>query len=169
MMLDCPHCFRTVVPLPSGQCPACRRNTKEPGQHAAERTVLEVGEKSTLPEVCCHCAALTRRAVTITRSAAAAADGTSPHSRYDEDTGAARFLVKLAFGSLLTLLASAVVGGLSSGGRGSIRVAVRMRQCAECARQGRVEPIQVDFDYYRMRFAVHRRFAEHFRQLNSRA
>lgn len=168
MMLDCPHCFRTVVPLPSGQCPACRANTKEPGKYAGERIVLEVGEKSTLPEVCCHCATLTKRAVKITRSAAAADDGVSPNSRYEEDPGAARFLVKLAFGSLLTMLASAIVGGLSSGGRGSNRIVVRMRQCSECSRQGRVEPIQVDFDYYRMRFAVHRRFAEHFRQLNAR-
>jgi hypothetical protein len=45
---------------------------------------------------------------------------------------------------------------------------VRVRQCAECARQGRVEPVHVDYDYYRMRFAVHRRFAEHFQQLNQK-
>jgi hypothetical protein len=164
MMLDCPHCFRTVVPLASGQCPACRQNTKEPGKFA-DRVVLEVGEKSPLPDLCCHCATITRRSVRVSRTTAAGADGNRPGDAED-DTGGARLIVRLIFGRLLMMLASAVVGGLSSQGGGGNRVTVQLRQCPDCARQGRVEPIQVDFDYYRMRFAVHRRFAEHFQQLN---
>jgi hypothetical protein len=146
-------------------CPACRGNTREPGKFA-DRVVLEVGEKSALPELCCHCATITRRSVKISRTTSAGADGNSPGSRGEDDTGAARLIVRLVFGRLLMMLASAVVGGLSSSGGGGNRVTVHLRQCADCSRQGRVDPIQIDFDYYRMRFAVHRRFAEHFQQLN---
>jgi hypothetical protein len=168
MMLDCPHCFRTVVPMPGGQCPVCREDTRRPGKHSAERVVLEIGEKSVLPEICCHCAGITRRTVKLTGSAQAAAEGGGPAHRYEDDTQAARLLVNLAFGSVLTMLASAMVGVLSGDRGGNIHVVVRVRQCAECARQGRVEPVHVDYDYYRMRFAVHRRFAEHFQQLNQK-
>ena len=35
------------------------------------------------------------------------------------------------------------------------------------SRRGKVEPVHVDFDYCRMKFVVHRRFAEHFDGLNS--
>jgi hypothetical protein len=152
-----------VVPLPGGQCPACRGNTRQPGKFA-DRVVLEVGEEASLPDLCCHCATITRRSVKVSRTTAAGPDGNRPGS--DDDTGAARLIVRLVFGRLLTMLASAVVGVLSSGGGGGNRVTVTIRQCADCSRQGRVDPIQVDFDYYRMRFAVHRRFAEHFQELN---
>ena len=56
-----------------------------------------------------------------------------------------------------------------AGSTQSDRITVRLclGQCKECARfSPKVEPRSVDFDYFRMRFVVHFRFAEQLERLN---
>jgi hypothetical protein len=87
-----------------------------------------------------------------------------------DDERAATFLLSRVFGFWTTLILGSLVksaqGGASSR---AVNVHVPMRQCPECAKLGPIEPVIVDFDYCRMKFVVHRRFAEHFQQLNRNA
>jgi hypothetical protein len=132
-----------------------------------ERVAIEVGEKSQLPEYCCHCVIPTRRTVSVDGSLATAARGRLQAGLMDEEDRAARFILRQLLGGIWkTLLLGWIVKSLSGSEGGRVQVRIPMRQCADCARQEVLEPLTVDFDYCRMRFAVHRRFAEHFQQLN---
>jgi hypothetical protein len=125
-----------------------------------DTALLKIGEQARLPEICCSCDSVTRRTVTIRRSAAAP-DETRPPDGSEELSS--RLLHRTG---LLGFAAWVITAILDGSGRGKIKVAVRLRQCRECARKLRVVPVHVDYDYYRMVFPVTRRFAEQFAQLN---
>lgn len=169
MAIECPHCYLTVIPLASGACPSCRQNTRDRSGVDPNRVTRVIGEQAALPEICCRCSGQTRRVVRVT-SDMDTADPSRPSARNDEEadrTGG--FIMRLLFGPIWGRLfgwSMTSAGGPSSSGR-RLNVTVRMRQCHECARRGRVEPVHVDFDYCRMKFVVHRRFAEHLDGLNS--
>lgn len=122
--------------------------------------LLKIGEQGRLPEICCICDCVTRRTVTIRRSAAAPDADRPPDG---SEVVSSRLLRRTG---LLGFVAWAIIAILEGSGRGKIKVAVRLRQCSECARQVRLEPIHVDLDYYQMVFLVTMRFAEQFAELN---
>lgn len=169
MAIECPHCYLTVIPLASGLCPNCRQNARDRSGVDPDRVTRVVGEQAVLPEICCRCSGLTRRIVRVTSNMETTNTG-RPAARNDEEadrTGG--FVLRLLFGRiwgrLFGWLITSTAGDSTSGGR--LNVTVRMPQCRECARLGKIEPVHVDFDYCRMKFVVHRRFAEHFDGLNS--
>jgi len=171
MAIECPHCYRTVIPLAAGTCPACRRDTRDRSGVDPDRVTHVIGEKANLPEICCQCGHLTRRVVRVA-SDMATSDPVRPSARNtEEDDRIGGFVLRLLFGRIWGLLFGWLVAAAagSTGGSGrSLNVTVRVRQCAECARRSKVEPLHVDFDYCRMRFIVHRRFAEQYDGLNAR-
>ena len=122
--------------------------------------LLKIGEQARLPEICCNCDCVTRRTVTIRRSAAAP-DADRPPDESEEISS--RLLHRTG---VLGFVAWAIIAILEGRGRGKIKVVVRLRQCSECARKERLEPIHVDLDYYQMVFLVTMRFAEQFAELN---
>ena len=168
MAIECPHCYLTVIPLASGACPSCRQNTRDRSGVDPDRVTRVIGEQAVLPEICCWCSGLTRRVVRVI-SNMDTSDPSRPSARNDEEadrTGG--FILRLLFGRIWgRLFGWLITSAAGSGASGrSLNVTVRMRQCPECARRGKIEPVHVDFDYCRMKFVVHRRFAEHFDGLN---
>ena len=167
MATECPHCYRTVIPRTSGECPNCRRNTKDRTDVDSERVTLIVGEKSQLPEVCCRCAELTRRTVRVATTLTSGDPNHPAVINHADDERAAKFLLSRVFGFWMTRALGSLVQSMQGGGSSrAVRVQVPMRQCSQCAKLGPIEPVIVDFDYCRMKFVVHRRFAEHFQELN---
>ena len=82
-MRECPHCFRRVLPMPSGECPACHRDTN--ATRDVTRQPLVVGENSSLPELCCQCGNLTKRNVVVARSRNRGADELAAAKTPDDD------------------------------------------------------------------------------------
>ena len=122
--------------------------------------LLRVGEQGRLPEICCNCDQVTRRTVTIRRSAAA------PDEARPGDGNERVSSQLLHQTGLLGFAAWLIIAILEGSGRGRIKVVVRLRQRGECARKQRLEPILVDLDYFQMHFLVTMRFAEQFVELN---
>jgi hypothetical protein len=127
--------------------------------HSCE-ALIKIGERSRLPEICCHCDTVTHRTVTVHRSIAAPDEARPP------DGTEAMSSVLLHKTGLLGLVAWLITAILDGSGRGKIKVVVRVRQCRECARKIPVKPSYVDWDYYCMMFLVSRRFAEQYVELN---
>jgi hypothetical protein len=169
MAIECPHCYLTVIPLASGACPNCRQNTRDRSGVDPDRVTRVIGEQAALPEICCGCGGLTRRIVRVT-SDMDTSDPSRPASRNDEEADRTGGLVlRLLFGRLWGRLFGWLVtstAGTGANGR-HLTVTVRIPQCPECARRGKIEPVHVDFDYCRMKFVVHRRFAEHYDSLSA--
>lgn len=122
--------------------------------------LLKIGELAQLPGICCNCDSVTRRIVTVRRAAGAPDSGRPLDGNQELSAGI------LGRTGLLGLAARVIMGILDGSGRGKIKVAVRIRQCSECARTVRLTPVHVDYDYFRMVFLVTQRFAEHFAELN---
>ena len=122
--------------------------------------LVKIGERSQLPEICCHCDTVTHRTVTVRRSAAAPDEARPPDG---SEVLSSHLLRKTG---LLGFVAWAITAILEGSGRGKIKVVVRVRQCRECARKIGLKPSYVDWDYYCMIFLVSRRFAEQYVELN---
>lgn len=168
MAIECPHCYLTIIPLASGACPNCRQNTRDRSDVDPHRVTRVIGEQAALPEICCGCGGLTRRVVRVT-SDMDTSDPSQPSARNDEEADRTGGLVlRLLFGRLWGRLFGWIVTSSAGAGESGRRlnVTVRIPQCPECARRGKIEPVHVDFDYCRMKLVVHRRFAEHYDGLN---
>src|SRR5690349_2527267 len=109
MATECPHCFRTVIPLAGGNCPNCRRNVKEPPSFGAGWGAVWITEQSKLPEACCTCDEPCQRTVTISKSLNYSTREES-RSRHDDDD-AARFIARLFLGKLFVSLYGLLTGG----------------------------------------------------------
>jgi hypothetical protein len=165
MATECPHCFRIVIPLKDGMCPACRQNVREAPTFAQGLEAIWIGEKVKLPELCCTCGESSRRTVTVSSSLNYTTK-TESRSQSADDGGAARFLARILFGRLFVLLFQMFSGGGSESGDGSVRVQVKMRQCRPCSRKKPLEPQTVDYDYHKMRFVTSAKFVEAFVNVN---
>src|SRR6187401_1406517 len=127
--------------------------------HSCE-ALVKIGERSLLPEICCHCDTVTHRTVTVRRSTSAPDEARPP----DGSEGASSILLRQT--GILGFVAWAITAILDGRGKGKIKVVVRVRQCRECARKIPLKPSYVDWDYYCMIFLVSRRFAEQYVELN---
>lgn len=166
--MDCPHCYRRVIPLKDGICPSCHCDTRTPPKGEENRVVVIVAETSAIPETCCGCGLWTRRKVRVTSSRQ---QGGRDAFRYHEDDGdrVARFISVLAFGRIFTNLFSLFAANSAPGGARSLTVCVPMPYCCDCSKAKRHEPVVVDYDYCVMRFAVCQKFAGEFQELNPAA
>ena len=169
MAIECPHCYLTVIPLASGACPACRQNTRDRSGVDPDRVTRVIGENAALPEICCRCGNAARRIVGVASDMTTSDSGSPSARNTEEDDRAGGFVLRLLFGRiwgrLFGWMVTSAAGSAEGSGR-NLNVTVRIRQCAECARRGKVEPVHVDFDYCRMKFVVHRTFAEQYDSLN---
>jgi hypothetical protein len=161
MPTECPHCFRTIIPLKDGMCPACRQNVRDlPYTQGLE--AIWIGEKVKLPELCCTCGEPCQRTVTVS-STLNYTSRTEARAVSEDDGG--RMFSRLAFGGLFTGIFGMLMGGGSQGGN-SVCVEVKMRQCKECSRKKPLEPQTVDNDYHKMKFVVSEKFALAFVNVN---
>ena len=164
MPTECPHCFRTIIPLKDGMCPACRQNVREPPVHAQGLEAIWIGDKVKLPELCCTCGEPCQRTITVssTLNYTSRAEARS----VSEDDGG-RMFSRLVFGGLASGIFGMLMGGGSSGN--AVCVEVKMRQCKACSRKKDLEPQTVDNDYHKMKFVVSAKFAEAFVNVNGGA
>jgi hypothetical protein len=170
MAIECPHCYLTIIPLASGTCPACRQDTRDRSRVDPDRVTRAIGEKANLPEICCDCGGIARRVVRVASDMATSDPGRPSARNTEEADEVGGFVLRRLFGRHWGRLFTWMVisaGSMGSGSGRNLNVTVRVRQCAECARRKKVEPVHVDFDYCRMKFVVHRRFAEQYDGLNA--
>lgn len=141
MIIECPHCFTSVVPAGSGECPACRSNVNDTEGLDRTKTSLSVRCGSTLPEVCCGCGAATDRLVRV-------------RSAIPKQGGESTWLIAIAslFGGLLGAM---VQSSVDPNQRSGDVLVVDLPQCTLCAPQGNPEPIRVNRDERVMTFVVH--------------
>jgi hypothetical protein len=165
MATECPHCFRTVIPLKDGMCPSCRQNVREAPAFAQGLEAIWIGEKARLPELCCTCGESCRRTVTVSSTLNYTTRAES-RSQTDDDGGVARLFARIVFGRLFVALFQILTGGGPTSANGSVRVQVKMRQCRPCSRKTPLEPQTVDYDYHKMRFVVRAQFAEAWVNVN---
>ena len=165
MILECPHCYRTVSPMRGIECPACHNNVQEPPDHSL--TVIEVGQKSQLPEMCAMCAIHTRRTIRLSSSLNYQSGHNDVHAA-EVAEGVFRVGFGMLFGAAIgTLLSAATLGGGSNSSGSQVAVTVAVRQCKDCSRRHSFNPIKVDYDYHSMRIAVDDQFAAAFEELNA--
>ena len=165
MATECPHCFRTIIPLKDGMCPACRQNVREAPAFAQGLEAIWIGEKVKLPELCCTCGESCKRTVTVSSTLNYSTQAQS-FSRTDDDGGFSRAFARVFFGRLFVAFFEAAFGGSAAGGNGAVCVEVKMRQCKACSRKKPLEPQTVDNDYHKMRFVVSAKFVEAFVNVN---
>jgi hypothetical protein len=163
MMLECPHCHRRVLPLASGECPACHENTTDK-LHANENvTLLSIMEATKFPKTCCTCNEPTENLVNVQRSGRMA--GVSEPKRESTSAGDALFLSFLGlFGKLIYAFSHVSDGS----GAGVSTLKIRVPQCKQCAAKKRIEPASADLEHHRLSILVDRCFATVVAEMNRR-
>jgi hypothetical protein len=167
MATECPHCFRTVIPLKDGTCPACRQNAKQPPAFPQGLEALWIGEKVKLPDVRCTCGEPCQRTVTVGSTLNYTTRAESRSQTGDEGGFVVRVFGRLLFGRLFVALFRGLLGGGGGSGNGAVCVQVKMRQCRPCSRKKALEPQTVDYDYHKMRFVVSEKFVLRFIEINA--
>lgn len=166
-MLQCPHCFRTVIPSLEGICPVCQKDTGNLEGVDRDVELRTVYEDSKNPHKCCSCAGSTRRKVRLKRSLDLSSGGTS-----EESSLSAPMVATIVFGALFGLIIPiGTIGrmfapGRSGGHSGKVTVRVTVTQCPFCYRENPIEPVRVDYDHCYIQVPLRREYAEEFRALN---
>jgi len=164
MINECPHCHRRVIPLAGGECPACHKDTTRCEGVDPNRTTALIGEKATLPDICCSCGSFTPRRIAIKRSANVSASKNEAE-RDDQVSGwASQMVLGVLFGSFGRLFAVFADRSTSS----EMPVEVSIPQCELCSESQAIEPLHVNYDLCRMKFLVHKDFAKEFERVNRR-
>lgn len=146
MMLDCPHCYRRVLPLTNGECPICHRDTSETRGTDNSKTRVCLTEKSVLPDVCASCGGY------ATRRVAVKARGLNTGSN---DLAGSGNTVRIP--GLIGLLLGIFFKRDGTVGKASMQIL--LPQCDQCYGVQKMEPDLVDFERYESWFVVHRNFA----------
>lgn len=161
MILECPHCHRRVMPLKSGECPACHENTADKSGADESVTLLSVTETTKFPNNCCTCYEATSNFIKVQHSGRmAGVSGPKKESLSGGDVLAIRM-----FG-LLGALACAIRVGGSGGGSGRSTLRLRVPQCKRCVANGQITPASADLEHYRLSLLVDRRFADEVKRMN---
>jgi hypothetical protein len=160
MELECPHCFTFVHVQDAGQCPACHENTNDLRGLDRDLATVVIGENSSIPDVCCCCGITAQRSIRIQQSKRI----TENSSAMTDDAEAGAFI--LAFHAIFGWIGGVLLASLlkrSSHNRHT--VCVPITQCEECSTAGPPQPLRVDYEYFSMRFVVHRNFRNCFDEL----
>src|ERR1041384_774155 len=64
-LLECPHCYATVLPKASGECPSCRGDTRNTVGADLSRCSVFLDACERLPDVCLSCGRFTDRRTRI--------------------------------------------------------------------------------------------------------
>jgi hypothetical protein len=161
-MIDCPHCFLRVIPMKGGVCPSCHGDTTV--ARTDGRQLLEVTEKANLPKLCCTCAKSCERQIRL--KSIRSIQGEKVIRQDAGELSLAFLWFFLGWFSLALKFASSMTS--SRDGR-EVVVEVLVPQCLACSNGAPLEPIRVDYDFFRMDLAVAREFADEFRKLNPRS
>jgi hypothetical protein len=147
MVIECPHCYKKVIPMQDGRCPGCGKNTKDTSNVNLNMTLLEIPQSSPLPQICCLCGENAEGTVLIERSNAKGGESLF-----------IRILV-FVFSPMLYLFGNGFQ-------RTTTKLKIYLPSCSKCS-CGTFEPRHVDFENYSMTFAVHKKFKEFYSNLNS--
>lgn len=167
MIIECPHCYRTISPMRGAECPACHRDVNQPPLGADQWTVVVVDANTKMPKSCCLCGEETQGSTRISSSQSYRGSGGAAPS--------ARSVFMVVTGILLMRpfrcfrgLAYDEGGPKEKGTSGSkVNVSYRIPICGSCSRQhAEVKPLRIDYDYQNMEFRVHVDFGTQFRELN---
>jgi len=143
MFVECPHCYKSVLPTKDNLCPACRRSFSDPRDINPNLASLIVSEERSLPPFCFSCNSKTERRVKVQDSI--------------EIGGNPRWQNVLTF--ILGLFLHLFIIQRQSGKKHSVLVFIP--QCETCAKsKGKPTPEHVDFENRTMTFIVHRGFKE---------
>ena len=124
-----------------------------------------VAENAKLPESCCTCDAPCQRTVTIS-STLNYTTREERRAQADDDAAVPKFIGRVLFGVLFVWVYQWLTSG-SDDQAGAVTVKVKMRQCKPCSRNLHLEPQSVDYDYYKMRFVVSKKFVEVIEKANA--
>lgn len=156
MLLECPHCYRTVVTLPDDHCPTCHRDTNDLTGTDPDRTLLYVSDTTDFPNACCLCNERTDRTVKVSESGRIAERAPSP-------------VIQISPGHLISLLGLIAISIFGTDDKSFLtaKLTVRVPQCDACAFDNRLEAEIVDLEHRRFGLIVNRRFAYTVKELNA--
>ena len=161
MMFECPHCHRRVLPLISGECPACHENTNDVGDANPDETLLSITEVTKFPNLCCTCTEPTTNRVKVQRSGILAGTG-NPAQQSSSASESLIIFFGGIFGILMLLFSK--LSRQDQAGLGSFKSFVP--QCKSCAAEKKIEPASVDLEHHRLSILVDRQFADAVKELN---
>ncbi len=163
MIIECPHCHRTVIPRNYGECPACHKNAEDSRNADVTSTLLFITEATKFPDACCTCNAHTENRIKIHRSGRIA---TSQTSR-DQPSWTLAWLVLLSFGGAVGRVMDSYfgLGDYSRTNRSSLTVYVP--QCRLCSATNKLESDVVDLEHCRLGIIVDRNVAEKVENSNA--
>lgn len=55
MIVECPHCYRSVLPKEDNSCPSCRGNISEQSKTDPTKRRVTIRSRQKLPKICIHC------------------------------------------------------------------------------------------------------------------
>ncbi|MBI3866234.1 MAG: hypothetical protein HY290_30510 [Planctomycetia bacterium] len=116
-------------------------------------TTVVLGEASRVPEICCSCGLATRRRILVKQWKPVGGD--HPDAADDGQIGAFAMVFNALFGLFGGLFLHAF---LKRSPHNRQWVCVPIMQCEACSENGPPQPLRVDFEYFTMRFVVHRNF-----------
>ena len=137
MKVECQNCFTDVVPMADGRCPACNALLDD---RVGTMTKVTVYQRDPTGCVCMKCGAQTTELIRVRRKAR--------NTNYQPNTASSLESHPLAL--LLNFVA----------GKYHQTVVVAVPLCANCRRDGIVEPKYVDFETRSMTFVGHRSWKE---------
>lgn len=136
----CPHCYRRVIAMADGACPACGRNTTDVRGVDLNRVLVSVRGRDLLPNVCHECGVATGGRKLV--HAVSEPQGTTMAAGIG---GLMRFVFKPLF----------ILDRLERYSK-QVEVSVELPTCGECARKVRkVKPKYIDFEDGRIDLVVH--------------
>jgi len=140
MLIECPHCYKKVLPMQDGTCPGCGKNTRDISNANLNMTLLEIKQGTPLPRICCFCGENAEGTILVKRS---------------KSTGGESLFIRIlvfVFSPFLYLFGNGFE-------RTTSKLKILLPTCAKCSSEY-VEPRYIDFDNYTMTFAVHKKFKD---------
>jgi hypothetical protein len=133
-LIECPHCHTQVLPTKDNLCPACRNDLADLAGVNTNEAALVVHEGQELPSYCMTCNLWTDRYVEVT---------SDPKTPLD---------------SILDGIFFLNLKSDQSSHAGTTKIYVELPQCEDCAKSGRPNPVEVDYENQTMTFLAHTGF-----------
>ena len=143
MIEACPHCYRKVIAMTDGTCPACGKNTRDKAGTDPHKILISIRPGDHLPKVCFRCGTATESAKRLHLvSEPQGATFTSGFATF-----LANFMGPFRFINRLERLNK------------TITLSIRLPVCRECWKGLRqIRPEHIDFDDHRIDLVVHENF-----------
>jgi len=139
---ECPHCYRRVIPAPSGECPSCGKNVVEEGLSGKAMRLLVVHEGDSFPAICFSCGQPAQNLVKVRLTNVDAA----------ASIGRAVFGLLVPFGRIFSAFSAA---------KHDVFVKVKLPVCGLCRKQKMKPQVQsYDLESREARLVVHERLRQ---------